>query len=233
MNIAIIVAGGNGTRMKLSENKSKQFLSLGGMPVLVRTIKAFACIDKIDRIVVVTRKSDTETVEGLIKTHSIKNICSVTEGGNTRQKSVYNGITYAISSYKNIKNILIHDGARPFVTKKCILDVLSMLNTVKAAASGVYVKDTIKLIDDDGFIDSTPPRDRLVSIQTPQGFDARLIKKAHDLAKNSDKVYTDDCALIEELTNEKVYLVVGDYNNIKITTPEDITLGENILKSML
>ncbi len=230
MNIAVIVAGGNGTRMNMKE--SKQFIQLGGVPVLVRTLSTFASIHEIDKIIVVTRKCDMEQVKKIISMYDVKKIECITDGGKTRQTSVFCGIKAAARSLNDTDSILIHDGARPFVSKECIKGVLDALKTSKAAAAGVYVKDTIKQISTDGFIEKTVDRANLVSIQTPQGFNAKLIYNAHKEAEARGITVTDDCALVELLTDTKVKITNGDYNNIKITTPEDIQLGESILKKI-
>ena len=229
MNSAVIVAGGNGTRMNMKE--SKQFIRLDGVPVIIRTLRAFSEVPEIDNIVVVTRKSDISEVTRLIDEFDVKKVTSIVEGGETRQKSVLHGIEAVFDSAGgDTGNILIHDGARPFVSRACISGVLDALKTCSAAAAGVSVKDTIKQINSDCFIEKTVDRDNLISIQTPQGFDGELIYSVHKKAAESGIFATDDCALVESLTDIKVKVTEGDYNNIKITTPEDIPLGESILK---
>ncbi len=228
MNSVIIVAAGNGARMRMGI--SKQFIDLDGVPVLIRAINAFDSLPQIDTITVVTRKRDIADTEGLVKKFGIKKVNAVIEGGETRQQSVMCGLSYL--SADKADNILIHDGARPFIRQEHILKLLSELEeeNCRAAALGVPVKDTIKQIDVSGFITSTPDRNSLISIQTPQCFKYGLIMKAHIKAKNKGLDYTDDCAVIENLTSERVKVVIGDYNNIKITTPEDIPLAEKILE---
>lgn len=235
MNVAIIAAGGNGTRMNLNsrENISKQFICLSGVPVLIRTLRVFSESCDIDMIVVVTRRCDIERVRSLVDEFSIGSVADVIEGGASRQESVYLGINAAVDLAERqgvvITNILIHDGARPFVTYDCIHGVVDALRLNKAAAAGVSVIDTIKKVSADGMIQSTVDRDSLVTIQTPQGFDAGLICSVHKKAREFGITATDDCALVEVLTDEKIKVTPGDYNNIKITTPEDILRGESIL----
>jgi len=127
--------------------------------------------------------------------------------------------------------VLIHDGARPFVSASHIKEIISELRSgsSKAAAIGVPVKDTIKQTNERGYIKNTPDRSKLVSIQTPQGFRYGIIMEAHKKARELNLSVTDDCAVIEALTSEPVKVITGDYNNIKITTPEDIILGEAII----
>lgn len=233
MNVAVVVAGGNGTRMNMKE--SKQFIKIGGVPVIIRTLRAFSNVPEINKIVVVTRKCDITEITEMTDEYAVKKVVSVIEGGDTRQESVMHGIEAAIrccSGINNIQNILIHDGARPFVSGECIIGVLDALKTCSAAAAGVNIKDTIKRIDKDGFIEKTIDRDNLISIQTPQGFEAKLIYNAHKKAAECGISATDDCALVESLANVNVKVTDGDYNNIKITTPEDIPLGESILKKL-
>lgn len=232
MNAAVIVAGGNGTRMNLDENKSKQFLLLGGVPVIIRTLRAFCDVPKIECIVVVTRKDDINEIKSLINEYNVENICSVVSGGAERQDSVLRGIEAVYTVCDAVDNILIHDGARPFVTHKCINSVLSALDSYNAAAAGVAVTDTIKRINNGKIILETIDRENLISIQTPQGFKGDLILAAHLEAQKQEIKATDDCALIEALTNEKIKVTDGSYNNIKITTPEDIIRGESILNSI-
>lgn len=231
MNATIIVSAGSGKRMK--SDKNKQFIMLDGIPVIIRTLQTFDNVPEIDYIVVVTRNDDIETVNQLISEYKISKRILIVSGGDTRQQSVYNGINALKESNLHIKNVLIHDGARPFVSEKNIKSVLDQLETnCMAAAVGVKIKDTIKQINLDSYIEKTLDRDTLISIQTPQGFDFRLIASAHKKAIEYNINVTDDCALIEELTNEAIKVIIGDYNNIKITTPEDITLGENILRQL-
>ena len=125
--------------------------------------------------------------------------------------------------------LIIHDGARPLVTEKEIVDTLRSAEKYGAAATGVAVKDTIKVIDDNNKIVDTPKRSSLIAIQTPQIFYFDKYVEAMKCAKKQGKDFTDDCKLLENI-NEDVYVVIGDYSNIKITTPDDIPLAQSILK---
>ena len=148
-------------------------------------------------------------------------------GGKTRQESVFNGIQ-AISNNSNV--ILVHDGARPFVSNKIIKESISSALECGAACVGVPTKDTIKLVGSDGFVQKTLQRNLLWSIQTPQTFEKNILIKSHKLAIKQEYIGTDDCSLIEN-AGYKVRMVMGDYFNIKITTPEDLVFAEIIAKA--
>lgn len=217
-NIAVILAAGNGTRMEI--DKSKMLLEIGGKTVLERSVEAFSELPEIDEVIVVCRECDIEAFSELLD----EDITFVI-GGSTRQQSVMN----AVETIDECDYILIHDGARPLVTQKAIINTLDKAQMYNAAATGVTVKDTLKIVDEDLSIVGTPNRNNLISIQTPQIFKFELYKKALAKAVQDKKDYTDDCQLVEKL-GEKVYAVLGDYDNIKITTKSDIPLAENILK---
>ncbi|MDE6660187.1 MAG: 2-C-methyl-D-erythritol 4-phosphate cytidylyltransferase [Eubacterium sp.] len=217
-NIAVILAAGNGTRMEI--DKSKMLLEIGGKTVLERSVEAFSELPEIDEIIVVCRECDVEVFSELLD----EDVTFVI-GGATRQQSVIN----AVETIDECSYILIHDGARPLVTQKAIINTLDKAQMCNAAATGVTVKDTLKIVDEDLSIVGTPNRNNLVSIQTPQIFNFDLYKKALSKAVQDKKDYTDDCQLVERL-GEKVSVVLGDYDNIKITTKSDIPLAENILK---
>ncbi|MDE5670841.1 MAG: 2-C-methyl-D-erythritol 4-phosphate cytidylyltransferase [Eubacterium sp.] len=218
-NIAVILAAGNGTRMEM--DKSKMLLEIGGKTVVERSVEAFSELPEIDEIIVVCRECDVEAFSEILTDDEITFVI----GGNTRQRSVIN----AVETIDQCDYILIHDGARPLVTQKAIINTLDKAQIYNAAATGVAVKDTLKIVDEDLSIVGTPDRKNLVSIQTPQIFRFDLYKKALAKAVKDNKDYTDDCQLVEKL-GEKVYAVLGDYDNIKITTQSDIPLAENILK---
>ncbi|MDE6385957.1 MAG: 2-C-methyl-D-erythritol 4-phosphate cytidylyltransferase [Eubacterium sp.] len=218
-NVAVILGAGNGTRMGI--DKSKMLLEIGGKTVIERSVAAFSDMPEIDEIIVVCRECDIELFSQLITDEDV----SFVIGGETRQQSVMN----AVDTIDECDYIIIHDGARPLVTQKAIINTLDKAQECRAAATGVTVKDTIKVVDDDLTIVDTPDRSRLISIQTPQIFDFSLYKEALRKAQADSKDYTDDCQLVENL-GTKVCAVQGDYDNIKITTKSDIPLAENILK---
>lgn len=218
-NVAVILGAGNGTRMGI--DKSKLLLEIGGKTVIERTVETFENTPEIDEIIVVCRECDVEEFSNLLTDENV----SFVIGGETRQESVAN----AVEVIDDCDYIIIHDGARPLVTEDVIVNTLDKAQNTKAAATGVMVKDTIKVVDNSLSIVDTPDRSKLVSIQTPQIFDFDTYKSALEKAKEDGKDYTDDCQLVENL-GLKVSAVLGDYENIKITTKSDIALAENILK---
>lgn len=218
-DIAIIVAAGSGTRMKADKNKL--LLPLGGKTVIERTVDVFVHMKQIDEVIVVCRAEDLDAMQSLLPDEKV----SFVFGGKTRQESVHN----AIETIDACDTVLIHDGARPLVTEEEVLATLEEAKRTGAAAVGVFVKDTIKVIDDDYVITDTPDRSRLVAIQTPQIFSFDLYCKAMRKAEAQKKDFTDDCKLIENI-GVPVSVVIGEYTNLKITTPEDIPMAEAILQ---
>ncbi|MBU1299955.1 MAG: 2-C-methyl-D-erythritol 4-phosphate cytidylyltransferase [Bacteroidetes bacterium] len=213
----VIPAGGIGKRF--GSDKPKQFLEINGMPILQLTIQKFQTCDAIDFIVVVSHTDFVEETQKLVYQNQFTKVKSIVVGGEHRQDSVWNGIKEILKFSVDI--ILIHDGVRPFVTNKLILDIINATEEYDAAVPGLAPKDTIKISDDNGFLVETPYRRLLYAVQTPQGFKTDLIVKAYEKAFY-DKFYgTDDASLVEKL-RRKVKLVNGDYNNIKITTVEDL-----------
>ena len=219
-NTAIILAAGNGTRMKA--DKSKLLLEINGKTVIERTVNNFSNIADIDDIIVVVRETDIPLYENVLSKYNI----SYCIGGSTRQESVSN----AVETVDNADMIIIHDGARPLVTENEISNTLRVAQEKGAAAVGVKVKDTIKVVDKNNKIIDTPERSSLIAIQTPQIFKFDKYVKAMKLAKEQNKDFTDDCKLLEN-AGEDVFVVDGEYTNIKITTPEDIPVAESILNA--
>ena len=219
-NTAIILAAGNGTRMKA--DKSKLLLEINGKTVIERTVNTFSNIADIDDIIVVVRETDIPLYENVLSKYNI----SYCIGGSTRQESVSN----AVETIDDADMLIIHDGARPLVTENEISNTLRVAQEKGAAAVGVKVKDTIKVVDKNNKIIDTPERSSLIAIQTPQIFKFDKYVKAMKLAKEQNKDFTDDCKLLEN-AGEDVFVVDGEYTNIKITTPEDIPVAESILNA--
>ncbi len=219
----IIAAAGISTRMN---GIDKQLAEIDGRAVLARTLEVFEQCENIDEIIVVTRKELFSFVEALIKEGKANKISRIIEGGATRQNSVFNGVK-AVKSDADI--IAIHDGARPFVDKEDICRCIDDAVRYGAAALGVKAKDTMKRVDEDGFIAETPERKYMYHAQTPQIFKAEIYRKAMERALKEEKEYSDDCAVVEA-DGVKVYITEGKYDNIKITTPEDISTAQKIAK---
>lgn len=219
---AVIVCAGNSTRMG---GANKQFLTIDGVSVIERSVSAFQKCNLIDEIIIVTREQDISEMKRLLSMYS--KVKAFTVGGNTRQLSVINGIN---ACSPKALYIAIHDGARPLVTQNAITVALHAAYSCGAAAVGVRVKDTVKLVDGDDNIVSTPDREYLRFVQTPQIFSKDLYLDALKSVENSEK-FTDDCMLIEAY-GHAVKIVEGSYSNIKITTAEDIITAEMLLKGL-
>lgn len=226
MNGVVIVAAGTGSRMKKDINK--QFIKLKNKEIVAHTIEKFYNSENIDDIVVVIREDEEEYFNKNIKEkYGFTNI-KVAHGGNERQDSVFNGIKML---KKECDVVLIHDGARPFVTDDIIKRSINKANEHNAIVVGVKVKDTIKVVSDNGNIIDTPNRSYLWAVQTPQVFKYDIIIKAYEDAYNNNYYGTDDAMLVERI-GYNVKMIEGSYNNIKITTQEDLEFGEQILKNI-
>lgn len=219
---AIIVCAGNSTRMK---GVNKILLPLGNSNVIGNSLMAFEKCPSVKDIVVVCRECDEEQIRKTAEEIGITKLHAFACGGETRQKSVLNGLR-KISS--DTEMIAIHDGARPLVKPEHIEKTIKDASVFGGATLGVPVKDTIKIVHD-GLIDDTPHRPSLYITQTPQIFKRRIYFEGVDFAAEHELDFTDDCQLIEAI-GTKVYMTVGDYTNIKITTPEDIEIAELLLK---
>ncbi len=216
----VVVAAGSSSRMG---GVSKQMLTIGGIPVLARTLLAFENAKCVKNIVVVARESDILSFQMLAEKYMITKLTDITVGGSCREESVKNGILLLDD---NTECVLIHDGARPFVTEEIIESVADAVKSFGAAACAVAVKDTLKSVEN-GVIKETIDRESVVSIQTPQGFNYPKFKEAI-LSRNDLSVFTDDCS-IAEADGMEIHIVEGSYKNIKITTQEDILIAEGIL----
>jgi len=221
---AVIVAAGKGKRM--GTDISKQFLPLCGKEILTHTVEVFEKADRIRDIVLVTGTDSLKDVQDMVWEYGWQKVISVVAGGKERQDSVWNGLQ-AVSEDTEI--VLIHDGVRPFVTEE-ILD-LSIETAVEmgGCAAGVPAKDTIKVCNSENIAVDTPDRSTLWQIQTPQTFRKELIVKAYEQAKAEGFVGTDDASLAEN-SGYSVKVIMGSYRNIKITTKEDLLIGEAFLK---
>lgn len=231
--IAIILAAGQGKRM--NSPVAKQFLTLRGNPIIYYSLKAFE-ESSVDEIILVTGKDQVDFCDqNIVKQYHLRKVTNVIEGGKERYDSVYQ----ALSSIKAADYVLIHDGARPFITTGMIETVIEKVMEYKACIIGTPVKETIKVLDEQGFITTTPDRETLWAAQTPQAFEFLSIKKAYDLFYNRKEnggyhsSVTDDAMVYETFLKAKVKMLSGDYNNLKITTPEDLILAEQIAEKIL
>lgn len=220
---AVIVAAGASTRM---QGTDKIMAELGGTPVIVHTLRAFDRSPEIDEIVLVTRKELVPECRLIIAREGLSKVTVVVPGGKTRTESVRQGL---LALSKKTRLAAIQDGARPLVTEGIIAEVVERARRCSAAAPAIPVKDTVKVVDGENMVLSTPDRETLRAVQTPQVFDRDLLLAAWEKARQEGKQYTDDCAAMENL-GKKVYLTEGSEENLKITTPLDLILAEEILK---
>lgn len=220
---AIVVAAGSASRMK---GIDKIMADLQGRPVILHTLERFQNASCIDEIVVVARQDRLESIEALVQNQGLTKVSAVVPGGDSRMESVFAGLNAASS---DTVLAAIQDGARPLVTEKIIKETVDMALSYHAAAPAIPVKDTIKVVGEDGRVESTPNRETLRAVQTPQVFDKDLLMAAWQRAKKERLTYTDDCGAMEGL-GVHVYLTQGSEENIKITTPLDMKVAELILK---
>jgi len=226
MVYAIIVAAGKGIRMKGAVRK--QYLEIDGCPVLSRTLKVFDSCRTVDHIVLVIPPDDFRfCIDEIINPLKIQKKTDIVAGGSERQDSVYNGLL-AVDDKES--TIVIHDGVRPFVSPEQIEECIKQAVLHGACILGLPASDTLKLVNGSGYIEKTMKRDAVWLAQTPQAFNYALIKKAHDRAIKDGFTGTDDASLVERL-GEKVKIINGSINNIKITTPEDLAIARSILGS--
>lgn len=219
---AVIVAAGSSQRM----GSDKLMMKLGEIPVLARTLKAFQSSPLVDEIVVVTRLDKLQEIADLCKEYGIDKVSRVIAGGKTRTESALAGVS-EVSSFAKL--IAIHDGARPLVTADVILRTVYAAAEHMAAAPAVPSVDTLKAVDAEGCIIGTVDRETTLRIQTPQIFRAELIKGALTKAVEKGMTLTDDCAAAE-MMGVRTKTVLGDEDNIKITTPRDMLFAAEILK---
>lgn len=225
---AIVLAGGSGSRMQA--DIKKQYMLIGGKPVLYYSLNVFQNSACIDEIVLVCSQEDIEVCKKeIVEKYGFSKVSRVVAGGKERYHSVYEGL----KALENCGYVMIHDGARPFVDEPMLRRIAEALPDAQACTVGMPVKDTIKLSGADGCVEETLPRERLWAIQTPQAFSYPLIRSAHDEAARGSLrgiTITDDAMLVEYVGKNRVRLIEGSYENIKITTPDDLLLAEMILK---
>ncbi len=238
---AIVLAAGQGRRMK--GKVAKQYLLLEGKPILYYSLKAFQD-SRIDDVILVASPGDEAYVrEEIVEKYGFSKVRLIVSGGKERFHSVQNGLD-ALARWLQGRAfpegcyVLIHDGARPFLDQDVIERVVECVEREKACVAAMPVKDTVKLADSEGYIALTPPRRLVWTIQTPQAFEFELARHAYQCLKDAEEELlargvqvTDDAGVVELFTNKRVKLVQGSYENIKITTPDDLAVAEGLLSS--
>lgn len=218
----ILLAAGCGKRMQAGENKV--FLPLGGIPILCRSVQAFQGL--CDALVLVVKPEEEEKAKALLSAYGLMDaVTAIAYGGKERQDSVKNGLML-LSQEESA--VLVHDAARPLVTREVIERVIASVKEHGTGVAAVPVKDTMKQVDGEDKVVSTPDRARLRAVQTPQGFLKSILIRAHKQAEDRGMLATDDAALVEAL-GIPVRLTEGSYGNLKITTPEDVISAEAAL----
>lgn len=212
---AIIVCGGSSQRMN---GVDKIFAEINGIPVAARAISAFQKCSQINNIVIVVKDENIFKMQRLCEEYRFDKVTDIVAGGGCRQESVANGLS--MLTY-DTDYVLIHDGARPLVSEGCIMRVIDGAVKFSAVTCAVKLKDTVKVVKPDGMVTATPDRNTLAAVQTPQGFSYELYKRAVEDKNGELDNFTDDCSVVESF-GYPVYIVDGDYTNIKITTAEDL-----------
>ncbi len=222
---ALIPAAGMGKRM--GKAIAKQFLPLGDKPMLAHTLLAFQRASEVDEIIPILAQEDLEAcLQDIIERFHITKVKTLVVGGKERQESVANGLQ---KLEKDASVVLVHDGVRPFVTSEMIRETIDHARKGENVTVGVPIKDTIKEVNEKGLVRQTLERSRLWAIQTPQAFPVKTLKRAYEEASRIRMLGTDDATLVER-SGGTVKVIMGSYENIKITTPEDLLLAEEILK---
>lgn len=225
---AIVLAAGQGKRM--CGNVQKLYLEINGKPVLYYSLNTFEESALIDEIILVVGENQKEYCEREIVTkYGFRKVKKIVQGGAERYHSVWSGLQVI----EDEGYVFIHDGARPFINEEILERAYKEAVTYKASVVGMPVKDTIKLADSEGFVATTPERNLVWMIQTPQVFEIGLVKQAYRLLMEQEDIcVTDDAMVVEQMLGCKVKLVQGSYENIKITTPEDLEIGSLFAKNI-
>ncbi len=230
---AIVLAAGQGKRM--GGKVQKQFLELMGKPIVYYALSAFQSSSFIGRIVLVTGKDEISYCrEKIVEKYGFTKVHTVVAGGQERYHSVWNGLCVIAEEFSRAERegiVFIHDGVRPFIDEEMLSRALRAVEAYRACVIAMPVKETIKIADAEGFVAGTPARKRVWGIQTPQVFEFALAYEAYKAAMESGRRdMTDDAMIVEAFTDVKVKLVEGSYENIKITTPEDLEIAEAFLR---
>lgn len=222
---AIVLAAGRGSRM--NSGIQKQFMELGGYPLIYYALRVFEH-SSVDEVILVTGKNETDWCRReIVDKYGFCKVRSVVPGGSERYLSVYEGLRAA----EEPDIVLIHDGARPFVTDEIINRTIRSALESGSGIAAVPAKDTVRVVDETGTAVLTPPRDRVWMMQTPQAFRYPLIYRAYqELVSRNIQNVTDDAIVLETVLNQGVKIVEGSYSNIKVTTPEDMETARAFLK---
>ncbi|WP_338450500.1 2-C-methyl-D-erythritol 4-phosphate cytidylyltransferase [Niallia oryzisoli] len=218
----VIPAAGQGKRM--GAGKNKLLLKLDGVPILIHTLKVFEDDESCSGVILAVNEEDEKEFNSLLSEYSIAKVIGIVPGGAERQYSIYNGI----KALRENGIVLVHDGARPFIEKGQIHSLVTAAEQHGASILAVPVKDTVKKVKDHKVIE-TVERSSLWAVQTPQAFRMPLLLKAYELAEEEGFLGTDDASLVERMGHD-VMIVEGNYDNIKLTTPEDLFFAETIIR---
>ncbi len=222
--VAVVPAAGRGARM--GGSTPKQFLSLGGIPLLVHSLRTLALVDAISEIVVVIPDADRDFCQqDVIDRFHIAKVTQIVPGGQRRQDSVRHGI---LALRKTPDFVVVHDGVRPFVSQEIVEQAVQTAMETGAALVALPMKDTVKRVNEKGLVEATLNREELWLAQTPQVFRYSWLLEAHQMAEEKNIDATDDAGLVEQL-GYPIHIVQGSTHNIKVTRPEDLALGESIL----
>lgn len=235
---AVVLAAGKGTRM--GRDTEKQYLMLGKKPLLVHALETFQQCELIHQIILVADQAHVAWCrEAVVEPFGLNKVTAVLAGGKERYDSVWNALSYLVSAESRINSseengeyVLIHDGARPFVSVPMIERICAEVKTKKACVAGMPVKDTIKLVSAGGVITESPERSMVWQAQTPQAFSLELIVQAFTKQREEGFLgITDDGMIVEKQMKVPVFMTVGSDQNIKITTPEDLVIAEAFLEA--
>lgn len=228
MNTAIVLAAGKGARMNAKMNK--QYMLINGKPLLAQTLAAFQGCNAINSIILVVGKEELKTCKKqIIDVYGFDKVDKLIPGGSERQQSVYNGI---MELKDDCSIVVIHDGARPILPEGIIERCIEGAKIYGAVSAGMPAKETVKILDEEGFAAYTPERGKVWVTQTPQAFRHDIIRRAHENANIKGISGTDDAFLVESM-GIKVKMIEGSYENIKVTTPEDIIIAETLMKKAM
>ena len=221
---AVVLAAGSGKRMGTAVHK--QYLLIKDRPVIYYTLQAFED-SEVDEVILVTGADEVDYCRReIVEAYRFKKVRDVVAGGKERYDSVYEGL----KALSGCEYVLIHDGARPLISRTLINANINCVQETKACITAVPAKDTIKVADNKGYVAGTPDRSKLWQIQTPQTFSYALVSEAYrKRAEAGDASITDDAMVVEKYADHSIYLLKGDYRNIKITTPEDLVIAEAFL----